>query len=142
MRITTQGEYGLRCIRALAESRLPLSIKEVSAYEKLPKPYVEQLFLKLRRAGLIRSLRGPRGGYVLAKPPSRVKANEIIKALEGETFEVVCERRKGRCAHTEECSLRPLWKALKKRVDHLLENATLEMLHGSEASVMRRLRDL
>ncbi len=142
MRITTQGEYGLRCIRALTRNSAPLSIKEVSTSEKLSKPYVEQLFLKLRRAGLIRSLRGPKGGYVLAKSPSRIKVNEIIKALEGDTFEVICERRKSRCIHIDECSLRPLWKALKERVDDLLEKVTLQTLHGEEIEVTKRLRGL
>lgn len=142
MRITTQGEYGLRCVRALARSSSPLSIREVSASEKLSKPYVEQLFLKLRRAGLIRSLRGPKGGYVLARSPSHIKVSEIIKALEGDTFEIICERRRGRCIHVDECSLRPLWKALKEKVDDLLEKITLQTLHGDEIEVTKRLRHL
>ncbi len=144
MRITTQGEYGLRCIRALGGSDKPLSIKEVSASEKLSKPYVEQLFLKLRRAAIIKSLRGSKGGYVLAKSPSQIRVGEIIRALEGDTFEVVCERRSGRnrCIHIHECSLRSLWEALKERVDDLLDRVTLKTLQNDEDEVARRLRRL
>lgn len=145
MRITTQGEYGLRCIRALAKSDIPITIKEVADAEKLSKPYVEQLFLKLRRAGIIKSLRGPKGGYVLAKSPSKISVSEIISSLEGDTFEIICERRakgENRCIHVDECSLRSLWEILKERVDNLLDKVTLEMLEGEEREVERRLKRL
>jgi Rrf2 family protein len=133
MRITTQGEYGLRCLLyiALQKQHIPISIAEISAHEKLPRDYVEQLLLKLRRNNIITSTRGVRGGYLLALNPKDITIFMVIKALEKETFELICARemKKG-CVHHLKgpCTIRPLWEKLKEHVDGFLKSYTLEQL--------------
>ena len=133
MRITTQGEYGLRCLLYIASQKQskPISIAEISAYEKLPRDYVEQLLLKLRRNNIIKSVRGVRGGYLLALKPKDITVFVVIKALEKETFELICVReiKKG-CVHhlNGQCTIRPLWEKLKDHVDGFLKSYTLEHL--------------
>lgn len=135
MRITTQGEYGLRCMLNIAKhSKEPISISELARCERLPKDYVEQLLLKLRRAKIIKSIRGLNGGYVLAKNPNTVSIADILKALEGDTFEIICDKYRGkahlkRCVRFDKrCDLRPVWKKLKAQIDATLGKAKLTSL--------------
>jgi Rrf2 family transcriptional regulator, cysteine metabolism repressor len=130
MRITTQGEYGLRCLLYIASQKQnkPISIAEISEYEKLPRDYVEQLLLKLRRGNIIKSIRGVQGGYLLAQKPRDITIFTVIKTLEQGTFEVICvrEMKKG-CVHQQKghCRIRPLWEKFKDHVDTFLKSYTL-----------------
>jgi Rrf2 family transcriptional regulator, cysteine metabolism repressor len=133
MRVTTQGEYGLRCMINIAKnsSHGPVSIQSIANEEHLPRTYVEQLLLKLRRKNLIQSIRGAHGGYLLGRSPDIINMREIIEALEGGIFEVVCERRarsKVKCIYDGSCSLNSVWRDLKKKVSDHLEQTTLEQL--------------
>ena len=133
MRVTTQGEYGLRCMIYIGKhsGNGPVSIHEISRCEELPRTYVEQLLLKLRRNHLIRSIRGVHGGYLLARPSKDITVGEIIRALEGNIFEIVCERRsksKNPCIHNTRCALNPLWLKVRAKITELLEGINLEDL--------------
>jgi len=95
MRITTQGSYGLVCVLriALQSNGQPVSIQAISKKEQLSIDYIEQLLLKLRRAGIVRSLRGRTGGYVLAKPASRLTIKDVVEAVEGSLFDTICDQK-------------------------------------------------
>lgn len=140
MRITTWAEYGLIVTLELArrggEELLPA--RELAAREGLPANYVEQILLKLRRAGIVESVRGAKGGYRLARHPDAISVKEVVEAAENRTFEVNCDSYQvdpDRCSPTAACSLRPVWRALQRRIDDLLEGISLADLVREEPVV-------
>jgi Rrf2 family protein len=140
MRVTTWAEYGLivsvHLARRLGEG--PVAARELAAQEKLPADYVEQILLRLRRAGIVNSVRGARGGYLLARAADEVTVKDVLDASEHGTFEVNCERHlvsADRCSHDAECSIRPVWQLLRQRIDETLASIRLADLMASEAEV-------
>lgn len=146
MRVTTQGEYGVRCLLLLAKQPADkfVPISELAEREQLSKEYVEQLMLRLRRAGIVTSTRGVRGGYQLALPPQEITLRRILEVLEGDTFEIICERlnddEKNCVSYYCGCSVRPIWRHLKRMIDVILEQITLEMMLLDEENLEPRLR--
>lgn len=119
-------------------SETPMPARELAALEGLPADYVEQILLKLRRAGIVRSARGARGGYVLARSPERVSVRDVVEAAEHRTFQVNCDLhqvRADRCSPEADCAIRPVWRALQLRIDQLLESVSLADLSRGEAAV-------
>ena len=140
MRITTWAEYGLIVAVHLARrgAGSPVPAREIAERERLPGDYVEQILLKLRRAGIVRSVRGARGGYALAEAPESVSVRDVVAAAEHRTFEVNCDTRPVdpiRCASSAACSIRPVWRALQLRIDDLLASVSLAALARDEIAV-------
>ncbi|MBN1552673.1 Rrf2 family transcriptional regulator, partial [bacterium] len=99
--------------------------------EGLPRTYVEQLLLKLRRHNLIKSVRGARGGYLLSQPADKINARQIIEALEGQAFEILCERRarsRVKCIYDGTCVLNQVWVKLQKKINEVLDEVLLSDL--------------
>ena len=144
MRITTQAEYGLICALHLAR-RIddgPVTGREIAATERLPPDYVEQIMLKLRRAEIVRSTRGARGGYQLARQAQEISVRDVIAASEHSTFEVHCTSHpveEARCASSHDCSIRPVWLLLQRRIDDVLESVRLSDLLMQEGEVRERI---
>ena len=116
----------------------PVAARELADAEKLPADYVEQILLRLRRAGLVESVRGAKGGYLLAKQPSAISVRDVMTASEHQTFEVNCASHPvdaERCSPESTCSIRPVWHALQQRVDDLLAGISLADLMKEEAQV-------
>jgi len=112
--------------------------RELADAERLPPDYVEQILLRLRRAGLVESVRGAKGGYFLGRDPGQITVRDVMTASERQTFEVNCETHPvhaDRCNPTSTCSIRPVWQALQRRVDDLLSSVTLADLMKDEAQV-------
>src|SRR5438045_8964957 len=112
MRITTWAEYGVICALNLAKRTDlgPVNGREIARQERLPADYVEQILLRLRRAGVITSTRGARGGYVLARPPAEISIGDVIHASDLETFELQCVSHpveEGRCTASHSSTRRP-----------------------------------
>ena len=132
MRVTTQGVYGLVCILRVARETNghPVSMKIISKEEQLPIDYIEQLLLKLRRAHIVRSIRGRSGGYVLARSASKITIKDIIESVEGNVFETICfdAHRKDKCIKLKDCLVMPVWLGLKKRIEGYLESITIKDL--------------
>jgi Rrf2 family protein len=144
MRITTWAEYGLICSLHLARRREdgPVTGREIAELERLPADYVEQILLRLRRAGVVSSVRGSRGGYVLARDPQDVSVREVVAASEHQTFDLHCVTHpvsQDRCAESSECSIRPVWLLLQQRIDDALESVRLGDLLTSESEVRERI---
>ena len=142
MRVTTWAEYGLIVTLHLAKKRGegPLPARDVAQQENLPTDYVEQILLKLRRAGLVTSTRGAHGGYLLARDPAEISVKDVIAGTEDHTFEVNCDVRPidpARCSPGTSCSIRPVWRALQHRIDDLLDSVSLAELLREEADVER-----
>jgi Rrf2 family protein len=142
MRITTWTEYSLIIAIHLAKRGAagsgPVAAREIAEQERLPGDYVEQILLRLRRAGLVESVRGARGGYLLAREPGAITMHDIMTAAEHQTFEINCETHPvdgERCAPGSSCSIRPVWQALQQRMDDLLSGITLAALMKQESQV-------
>jgi len=144
MRITTWAEYGVICALHLARRTElgPVNGREIARQERLPGDYVEQILLRLRRAGVIASTRGARGGYVLARPPEQVSIRAVIQASELETFDLHCVSHpleEERCSASHNCSIRPVWVMLQRKIDDVLEAVTLADLLHDEPTVRERV---
>ena len=144
MRITTWAEYGLICALHLARrsEEGPITGRDVAAKERLPTDYVEQILLRLRRAGIVRSTRGARGGYVLARPSNEITVRQVIQASELATFELHCVTHPvdaERCAVSHDCSIRPVWQMLQRKIDDVLESVCLADLLEQESAVRERV---
>ena len=143
MRVTTWTEYSLIISLHLARrgraGAAPVAARELADLERLPADYVEQILLRLRRAGLVESVRGAQGGYLLAKDPSAISVRDVMSASEHQTFEVNCETHPvdaERCSPGSTCSIRPVWHALQQRVDELLGGISLADLMKEEPQVV------
>jgi len=144
VRITTWAEYGLICALHLAKraGEGPITGREIAAGERLPADYVEQILLRLRRAGLVNSTRGARGGYSLAKAPEDISVREVIAASELGTFDLHCVSHpvgEERCAESQSCSIRPVWMMLQRKIDDVLESVHLGDLLVDERTVRQRV---
>ena len=143
MRVTTWTEYSLIITIHLAKRARagsgPVAARELAEVERLPGDYVEQILLRLRRAGLVESVRGARGGYFLARGPQEISVRDVMTASEHQTFEMNCEAHpvdSERCGTGSACSIRPVWQALQRRVDDLLEGITLADLMKQESELV------
>ena len=145
MKITSQEEYGLRCLLQLA--RVPqhqvMSVKEVALKEGLSHAYVEKLLRILSRAGLVHSVRGIKGGYGLNRPAAAIALGEVMRALGTvETTNHICQHFTGNqrvCVHFSDCGLRSVWSGLTTYIQNFLDRTTLDSLLENEFTVSERL---
>jgi Rrf2 family protein len=110
--------------------------------ERLPADYVEQILLRLRRADVVKSTRGAKGGYMLSRPPGQITMRDVIHASELETFDLHCISHpveEDRCSSSHNCSIRPVWLMLQRRIDDVLESVTLADLLHDEPTVRARV---
>jgi len=126
-RLNTTVRYAVRATLLLAQQTdRPLSIKSISESEGLSIKYLEQLFLKLRKAGLVKSVRGMHGGYFLARPPEKVTIGDVIRAVQADgIYAAPCTKRRGRCERQKECKATNYWNKLQKLLDDFFNNTTL-----------------
>ena len=144
MRITTWAEYGLICALHLARRAAegPVTGRELAAREHLPADYVEQILLRLRRADVVRSVRGAHGGYTLARAAELVSVRDVIAASELGTFDLHCVTHpvdEERCSASQNCSIRPVWILLQQKIDGVLESVHLSDLFEEESVVRHRV---
>lgn len=129
MRFSAKEQYGLRAMVELArhQDEGPVSLAEVAQVENLSLSYLEQIVIPLRRSGLLRSVRGARGGYVLARPPEGVTVGDVIRALEGSIMPMTCvaEDECTPCEREGSCATRTVWKEVHDRIVETLESTTL-----------------
>ena len=144
MRITTLAEYGVICALHLARRAAegPITGREIAELERLPGDYVEQILLRLRRAGIVRSTRGARGGYALARAAAEISIRDVIEASETTTFDLHCVTHpvgEERCSSSHNCSIRPVWMLLQRRIDDVLSAVCLGDLLAEESEVRSRV---
>ena len=126
MWVSTKAQYGMRALVevAVAGDR-PTSLKTVAERQDLSHQYLEQIFAVLRRADIVASVRGARGGYRLARPPAEVTALEVVELLEGSVAPVTCIEDEGNCDRVGACSTEPLWREVDRAVRSVLGGTTL-----------------
>jgi Rrf2 family protein len=127
MKISTRSRYGLRFLVELArhEAGKPMLLSEIARKQKISGKYLSRLVISLRGAGLIRSVRGPHGGYALARPPGKINLCEIIDALEGEQYIIKCLDDLGNCPAAPTCVARVVWNGLEKVMRDYCESLSL-----------------
>ncbi|MEO0115017.1 MAG: RrF2 family transcriptional regulator [candidate division WOR-3 bacterium] len=129
MKLTTKTRYAVRAMAYLGcqFGKRTVNLKEVACNEGIAEKYLEQIFYKLSRAGLLRTKKGPGGGYELTKKPSAIKLKDIMSAV-GESFApVMCvaDNKTKVCPRSENCPARPYWQKLKQVIKQFLGKHTL-----------------
>ena len=134
LRLSTRGQYGVRAMFEIARGYPdnPLTIREISERQDVSVPYLEQILNKLWRAGLVRSVKGPGGGYLLTRRPGEVSIASILKELEGPVAITSCLNPEEGCARIEGCVTHLLWKSLGATIEAYLETITLNDLLDKE----------
>ena len=144
MKISTKGRYAVLAMIELARHSQthPVPLPQIAGKLDISQHYLEQLFVKMRRASLVSSTRGPGGGYVLALPPSRINMRDILFAV-GETVQPVDCGEAGPsipCPNIPACGSRALWKKLEYAIDRTLRETTLEELSARPAGEKEDVR--
>jgi Rrf2 family protein len=142
MKLSMAAELAVRGILALAEryGREPVPLEEICQQRKLPKEYLTKIFSLLGRAGLIRAVRGKRGGYVLARSPREVTLLAVVEAVEGPLAVNLCQHTPSRCDQ-DDCRVRPIWADIQNKVRQALAGFTLEQLISQEAQLAQAAPD-
>jgi Rrf2 family cysteine metabolism transcriptional repressor len=131
MKISTKGRYGLRAMMDLAahqRSGKPVFLSEIAKRQDVSEKYLEQIFSALRTAGLVTTVRGRKGGFLLNKPPSEITATDIITILEGPCTLVDCVEKPQACPRSEACSARDLWSLVGRKINEVLSGFSLDQL--------------
>jgi len=134
MKISTQSRYGLRALFDIAYHSAGLStqVKDISRRQGISPRYIEQIFQKLKRAGIIKSVRGPSGGYYLARRLDEISAGDVVRATEGNIYLVHCagfRKNTGKgCERMEQCVVRDVWTEASDKIMNYLDSVTLQDL--------------
>jgi Rrf2 family protein len=145
MKISAQDEYGLRILLQIARGHAEdgLSLSQISDLENISQAYAAKITRALRIAGFIKSIRGHKGGYVLALAPEQIRINQVLRAMGGAIYDdKFCGQHSGSlslCTNSIDCSLRSLWTILQLNMDKLLDQISLRDLMKSEKQVSSSL---
>ena len=139
MLISSKGRYALRLmifIAAFGDDEGKIALREVAERESISLKYLEQLVRPLMAAGLLRSVRGKGGGYMLARPSSDISAGEILRAAEGSTAAVACDWLEGSCGRADLCSTVKFWTGLEAAIDAYVDGVSLaDLAHVPELDI-------
>ncbi|MDD5306189.1 MAG: Rrf2 family transcriptional regulator [Deltaproteobacteria bacterium] len=130
MKVSTKGRYGLRVMLELAlqHGQGPVLVDTIARNQEISGKYIHNLVAGLKSAGLVRTVRGPSGGYVLAHDPKDITIRQVFEALEGKVSPVACVNDRGSCTRADHCAARDLWGDLAEAMDGVLEKVTLAEL--------------
>ena len=134
MRLTTKSRYGARAIFDLAyhSSGVPVQIKDISQRQEIPQRYLEQIFHKLKEAKIVKSVRGPGGGYLLARPAEKITVGDIISAMREPIDPVFCVDQDSdstkKCSREGECVTRQVWKEAGEKITQYFDSVTIDDL--------------
>ena len=128
MKLSTRSRYGVRALLELAidYDKGPLQIKTIADREKISNKYLEQLIAILKSAGLVTSIRGPKGGYILSRPPAEIQLSEVFKVLEGPITIFDCLVDKSACTRCGDCLTKKIWLDMQQAIDKVLASVTLQ----------------
>lgn len=133
LRLSTKGQYGVRAMFEIARGYPdePVNIKVISERQDVSPHYLEQILNRLRRSGLIKSVKGPGGGYLLTSKPEEISISEILRELEGPVAITSCLNPAEGCVRVDSCVTHLLWKALGRQIEEFLNTITLaDLLNG------------
>ena len=143
MKISTKGRYGLRALIDIAQcSEIePVPISSISARQDISERYLEQLMALLKRAGLIKSIRGAGGGYVLAKDVSEISVGDVLRALEGNLEPVECAafHEEESCEAAGGCVTKYVWKKINESINRTVDEIDLKQLVEESKQIQQNL---
>ena len=127
MKLSTRGRYATRALLELAlrPGDNPAALKDIAQRQQISIRYLEHLITPLVAAGIVRSMRGPKGGIALARSPQEIRLSEVIQLLEGSTAPVECLDNPAGCARSATCVTRDVWGELRKAMDNILNSTTI-----------------
>lgn len=131
MRLSTRGQYGARAMLDIAmnsDDGKPVQLRDIARRQDIPEKYLERLIGTLRAAGLLKSVRGAQGGYMLSRPASDIRLSDIIEIVEGPISPVECVDSPDTCVRSTHCVTREIWDGLKQAVHDTLSAITLEKM--------------
>lgn len=137
LRLSTKGQYGVRAMFEIARAsqKGPVTIKKISEEQEVSVAYLEQILNKLRKAGIVRSVKGPGGGYVLGAPADKISIGEILRVLEGPVAITSCLDPREGCMRVDGCVTHLLWRSLGEKIEGFLNSMTLhDLLQGTVVS--------
>lgn len=139
MRLSTKGEYASRAMLELARhyEKKPLHIRDISRAQDIPPRFLEQILLQLKRAGYLRSRKGPNGGYSLSRPPDQISVAEVIRVMDGPLAPIDCVSVTAHavCPHEATCTLKWLWKKVRDAVVEITERTSFADLVDKEKTL-------
>ena len=142
MRLSTAARYGLRAMSDLCAnfeaSKIPVPVSGIASRQNIPVNYLEQLLGKLKRGGLLESVRGAQGGYLLARPSDEISVADILDALGEPVIFGSCQTEKG-CVNAVTCPTFNLWRRVKGSVDEILESTKLKDIAAEKNSLLENL---
>jgi Rrf2 family protein len=127
MKISTKGRYGLRAMIDLAMNSEgeSITLKSIADRQGISETYLEQLIPSLRKAGLVKSVRGAQGGYLLAKEPKDISVGQILRALEGSMAPVACVEDHSLCDGNNACVSRIVWERIQQGINNAIDSISL-----------------
>ncbi len=130
MRLTTKSTYAVRAIIYLAEAsgNGPVQIREIAEKEGISRFLIDQIFMKLRKSGLVRSLRGRTGGYILSKDPDNISIGDIVRSIEGPISILKCCSADSLCSKFPVCRPHFMWKKINADIEKILDKAKIGAL--------------
>lgn len=139
MKISTKGRYALRLMLDLALNNTgdPVRVKDIAARQEISDKYLEQIISTLNKAGYVRSIRGPQGGYRLTKSPEQYTVGMILRLTEGSLAPVVClDEEENTCDRQDTCATLQLWKMLNDAISNVVDKVTLaDLVEWQEAKM-------
>ena len=128
MKLSTRGRYGTRLMLELAKNygKGPVSMSFISKSQDIPIKYLEQLIIPLKKASLVVSVRGPKGGHMLSKAPKKINIWEVLNLLEPRHFFIDCLSDEKVCENTGKCLVQPIWGKALKAMTKIFEETTLQ----------------
>ena len=130
MKITFKGDYALKIILDLALNydKGIAQIKDISKRQDIPTKFLEQIITTLKGAGYVKTVRGPKGGVFLSRPPSKITMGEIMRLMEGPTSPVACVSKSGynKCSYEKKCALRGYFAEIRDRVNDVVDKTTFQ----------------
>ena len=134
MKVSTKGDYGVRALVELAHhyGQGPVQSAEIAARQQVPEPYLDQLLTTLRRAGFIRSVRGPQGGHALIRDPHEVCLTEVMNVLEGSLAPLACVDDPEACTKDGGCVQRAVWERVRDATVEILDSISIADLADKE----------
>jgi len=146
MRVNTSIQYGVRAVFDIAfnSQGKPLSIREIAKRQKISPNYLEQIFHRLKKSELVKSRKGPGGGFILGKNPEEITLGEIIRAVEGPIQLVFCvgeQSKKQKCKLTDQCVTTFVWRELGDKIANFFDSITIGQLcrKGEALGIKRRV---
>lgn len=138
MKLSTRGKYGVRALFEISRNygRGPLSIKEIAERQRISLSYLEQILHKLSKAGIIESVRGPHGGYELARKPADITIGDVVRALEGPIALTHCLEPglSGDCYRADDCVARMVWSRVGEKIEEALDGISFDDLLRQSSS--------